>query len=82
MGGDFSFFNGNYKIKLGCGDALIFPAGLHWVHGVEKITSGNRYSTNSFLQPAPAWVEERAVNYLNEMVSKTDMQKNRYKIEE
>jgi hypothetical protein len=48
-GGDFSFWNGNYKVKLNRGDAMIFPADCFWVHAVEPITSGVRYSTNSFI---------------------------------
>ena len=67
-GGDFSFFNGHYKVKLGCGDALIFPAGLHWIHGVDKIISGCRYSTNSFLQPVPYWVEKKTIEYVKDLM--------------
>lgn len=48
-GGDFSFWNGKHKVKLNKGDAMIFPADCFWVHEVEPITSGVRYSTNSFI---------------------------------
>ena len=49
-GGEFKFFNGNYTIPLGKGDALIFPADFFWVHEVTKVTKGERYSINSFIR--------------------------------
>ena len=49
-GGDFSFFHGKYKIKLKQGEGMIFPAEPHWIHGVEKVTAGSRYSINCFLK--------------------------------
>ena len=52
-GGDFVFFKGKHRIKLGLGDAMIWPADYFWVHEVEEITSGVRYSANSFLQSLP-----------------------------
>jgi|TARA_R100000030_G_scaffold76469_1_gene59429 hypothetical protein len=55
-GGDFLFFKGKHRVKLGKGDALIFPAGFHWVHEVDEIKSGTRYSTNSFLLSVPSTV--------------------------
>jgi len=48
-GGEFKFFNGNYTIPLGKGDALIFPADFFWVHEVTSVTEGYRYSVNSFI---------------------------------
>lgn len=55
-GGDFCFFNGRHRVKLGKGDAMIWPADYFWVHEVEPIQSGTRYSTNSFLQSLPETV--------------------------
>ena len=52
-GGEFKFFNGNYTIPLGKGDALIFPADYFWVHEVSPVTKGTRYSLNSFLTKYP-----------------------------
>lgn len=52
-GGDFVFFRGKHRIKLGMGDAMIWPADFFWVHEVEEVTSGIRYSANSFLQSLP-----------------------------
>ena len=63
-GGDFSFWNGKHKIKLGKGDALIFPADHFWVHEVLPIESGLRYSTNSFLQKIPDSLKENVFDYL------------------
>lgn len=52
-GGDFIFFKGKHRIKMGLGDAMIWPADYFWVHEVEEIKSGCRYSANSFLQCLP-----------------------------
>ena len=49
-GGAFSFFHGKHKINLKQGQGMVFPAETIWVHGVEKITKGTRYSINCFLQ--------------------------------
>ena len=48
-GGDFAFWGGKHKIKLGVGDVMIWPADYFWVHEVEEITKGTRYSANTFL---------------------------------
>ncbi len=58
-GGDFAFFRGKKKIKLKKGDALIFPADYYWVHEVNPITEGVRYSVNCFLQDIPQSVKEK-----------------------
>jgi hypothetical protein len=50
-GGQFCFFNKKYNLNLGIGDILIFPADPFWVHEVSTITSGTRYSINSFICP-------------------------------
>ena len=62
-GGEFCFFNGKKKIKLGKGDALIWPADYYWVHQVTPITKGVRYSTNSFLQSVPNSIKENVLNF-------------------
>ena len=50
-GGDFNLLNDRYKIQLSKGDVLIFPASSFWVHSVDPVTSGVRYSLNGFLGP-------------------------------
>ena len=52
-GGDFCFWNGKHRLKLGQGDVIIFPADYFWVHEVKKIMSGVRYSANTFLCKMP-----------------------------
>ena len=52
-GGDFSFWHGQHKVKLEKGDAMIWPADYYWVHEVEAITNGTRYSVNCFLCNSP-----------------------------
>lgn len=49
-GGDFSFFHGKHKIKLKQGQGMMFPAENIWIHAVDKITKGARYSINCFLK--------------------------------
>ena len=73
-GGEFKFFNGNYTIPLGKGDALIFPADYFWVHEVTKVTEGERYSMNSFLQKSPENVQ-KDVNYLHSLLSRDYFEK-------
>lgn len=48
-GGVFSFFNGNHKLQLKKGQGVIFPADYFFVHQVEPVTKGCKYSINSFL---------------------------------
>jgi hypothetical protein len=60
-GGEFRFFNGKHTVKLNKGDALIFPADFFWVHEVTKVTSGNRYSINSFLCDAPREIADTSL---------------------
>jgi predicted 2-oxoglutarate/Fe(II)-dependent dioxygenase YbiX len=49
-GGELTFFNGEYSIKLNEGDVIIFPADIFWVHEIKPITSGERFSFNCFIQ--------------------------------
>ena len=48
-GGEYRFFRGHHKIKLKKGQGMIWPADYFFVHGVDKIIKGCRYSINSFL---------------------------------
>jgi len=50
-GGELSFFNFKYDIRLRKGDVVIFPASVFFTHGVRKIEKGTRYCVNSFLCP-------------------------------
>lgn len=43
-GGEFNFYQYNYKVELGRGDILVFPSVFLYGHGVLPITSGTRYS--------------------------------------
>ncbi len=52
-GGMFAFWGGKHKVKLEKGDAMIWPADHLWVHQVEEITKGVRYSVNCFLRDSP-----------------------------
>jgi hypothetical protein len=69
-GGDFVWFKGQHRIKLGLGDAVIWPADFFWVHEVEEITKGQRYSTNSFLQRLPQNLREQV-----QTLADTELQK-------
>lgn len=66
-GGEFSFFNGRHNVKLETGDAMIFPADCFWVHEVKPITSGVRYSTNSFICSLPKLQKEQISKYVDIM---------------
>ena len=55
-GGTFSFWGGKHKVELGLGDVMIWPADFFWVHEVEEITSGVRYSANTFLCNNPVFL--------------------------
>lgn len=72
-GGEFRFFNGNYTISLGKGDALIFPADYFWVHEVTPVTKGERYSINSFLRSHPNEILKNG-NYLTQLIAKDYIQ--------
>jgi hypothetical protein len=52
-GGELVFFNGQYKVNLDVGDAIIFPADLFWLHEIKPVTEGKRYSFNSFICDIP-----------------------------
>ena len=57
-GGEFAFWGGQHKVKLNKGDAMIWPADFLWVHEVEEITSGARYSVNCFLRDSPQFLPD------------------------
>ena len=57
-GGEFSFWGGKHKIKLGKGDIMIWPADYFWVHEVEEIQSGTSYSVNCFIRSTPQSLPE------------------------
>jgi hypothetical protein len=48
-GGQFRFFKGKHKIRTKRRQGMIWPAETYFVHGVEPITEGTRWSVNSFL---------------------------------
>ena len=48
-GGEYRFWRGKHKAKLKKGQGMIWPADFFFVHGVDKITKGCKYSMNSFL---------------------------------
>ena len=63
-GGTFAFWGGKHKVKLGLGDVMIWPADYSfWVHEVEEITEGTRYSANCFLCERPKMDYPRDVTY-------------------
>jgi hypothetical protein len=43
---------------LKAGEAMIWPADYFWVHEVEPVITGVRYSTNSFLMSIPDPVKQ------------------------
>ena len=69
-GGDFRFFRGKKHLKLKRGDALIFPADHYWVHEVEPIKKGTRYSVNCFLQCIPESIKQELCIKKNELLDK------------
>jgi len=63
-GGTFAFWGGKHKVKLGTGDVMIWPADYSfWVHEVEEITEGTRYSANCFLCDKPKFDYTQDVKY-------------------
>lgn len=76
-GGEFVFFNGKHVVKLGKGDAIIFPADCFWVHEVKPILSGERYSINSFICSLPYKIRESMLDHAHIMTSSSIL-KNEY----
>jgi hypothetical protein len=67
-GGDFVFWRGKHRVKLEALEAMIWPADHFWVHEVEEITSGVRYSTNSFLQSISESVKEHIMGFAEKKI--------------
>ena len=68
-GGDFVFWRGKHRLKLEAGEGLIFPSDHFWVHEVEEVTDGVRYSTNSFLQEVPQPLKQVAIKFVENNLS-------------
>jgi len=49
-GGFFSFFGDRIRLKLGVGEALIFPSCFTFPHAVTEIADGERYSVITWLK--------------------------------
>ena len=47
-GGDFVFLNIDYKYRLKKGETLVFPSVFAYMHGVQEVTSGTRYTSVSW----------------------------------
>jgi predicted 2-oxoglutarate/Fe(II)-dependent dioxygenase YbiX len=47
-GGEFSFFNNGYKVRLKKGDAIMFPSNFMYPHAVTPVQKGVRYSIVSW----------------------------------
>lgn len=43
-GGEWGFFDGQYKLKLSKGDAVLFPSNSMFPHEICKVSKGTRYS--------------------------------------
>jgi len=64
-GGDFAFFHGEHTVRLARGAAMIWPADCFWVHEVQPVHTGVRYSVNSFINSIPEELKLRAIQALN-----------------
>ncbi len=62
-GGQFRFFKGKHKIRTKKRQGMIFPAENYFVHGVEPITRGIRWSVNSFLGTKQCVIENNIDKY-------------------
>ncbi len=49
-GGEFSFWNGDVAFKLPKGAAVVFPSNFMYPHGVNQVTSGERFSMVTWLR--------------------------------
>jgi hypothetical protein len=72
-GGDFVFWRGKHRVKLEACEAMIWPADHFWIHEVEEITSGVRYSTNSFLQSVADPLREAAMNFVEKKIEQSKL---------
>jgi hypothetical protein len=72
-GGEFAFWNGTHKVALEAQEAMIWPADFFWVHGVDKVTSGTRYSVNSFLQSIPEHLKQETLKFVDNRIEKAKL---------
>lgn len=47
-GGEFYFPDFDYHFKPKAGSILMFPGGLHYIHGVTEVTKGTRYTLSQW----------------------------------
>lgn len=67
-GGELYFPNYDIIIKPEPGELIFFPGTEHYVHGVRKITSGNRYVMQNFLStPKLKYIWKYFVSYPGEI---------------
>jgi hypothetical protein len=71
-GGDFVFWKGRHRVKLAAGEGMIWPADYFWVHEVEPVITGVRYSTNSFLMSVPDPVKQMAMKNIESLKNTYD----------
>jgi hypothetical protein len=71
-GGDFVFWKGHHRVKLAAGEAMIWPADYFWIHEVEPIITGVRYSTNSFLTSIPDPVKQMTLENIKNLKNTHD----------
>ncbi|MDF0604303.1 2OG-Fe(II) oxygenase [Neisseriaceae bacterium TC5R-5] len=81
QGGEFVFFNGERRLKLAKGQALIWPADCFWVHEITPVTSGVRYSVNSFITSIPESLKQQVVEQLNSLPNSHWQSPYRHQIE-
>ena len=62
-GGLFRFFKGKYEVRTKKRQGMIWPAENYFVHGVEPITGGVRWSVNSFLGTKQCVTEDNTNKY-------------------
>jgi hypothetical protein len=77
-GGEFSFWKGKYDLKLNKGEGIIWPADYFWVHQVKEVTSGVRYSTNSFILSIPSSFRQSCYDFLDKIWDEEEDGKGRY----
>jgi hypothetical protein len=68
-GGEYRFFRGGHKVKLKKGQGMIWPADHVFVHGVNTVTKGCKYTVNSFLGLARCVANPRSLNLFRHQAS-------------
>lgn len=79
-GGNFSFFNGRETICLNKGDAIIWPADCFWVHEITPVTSGTRYSINTFINSIPENIKIKLYKDINTLYDQFSQSPYRFEI--